>query len=91
MIYLSFSFTNPFSNRFSAVYEKTGKTWNPHKFWDLSICKTSSIIAFTFDYTMRQDHAGFGFDIGLFGWNIDYRFYDSRHWDYESNMWESEN
>ena len=91
MIYLSFSFTNPFSNRFSAVYEKTGKTWNPHKFWDLSICKTSSIIGFTFDYTMRQDHAGFGFDIELFGWNIDYRFYDSRHWDYSNGRWEVEN
>jgi hypothetical protein len=91
MIYLSFSFTNPFSNRFSAVYEKTGKTWNPHKFWDLSICKTSSIIGFTFDYTMRQDHAGFGFDIGIFGWNIDYRFYDSRHWDYTNNCWEEIN
>jgi hypothetical protein len=89
MIYLSFSLANPFSNRFSVVYEKSGKTWNPHKFWDLTICKNSAIIGFCFDFTMRQDPAGFGFDIELFGWNIDYRFYDSRHWDIETGRWET--
>ncbi len=87
MIYLSFSLSNPFSNRFSVVYEKSGKTWNPHKFWDLTITKNSAIIGFSIDFTMRQDHAGFGFDFELFGWNIDYRFYDARHWDYESGRW----
>ena len=88
MIYLSFSLVNPFSNRYSVVYEKSGKTWNPHKFWDLTICKRSSIIGFTFDFNMRQDHAGSGLKIELFGWSIDYRFYDSRHWDYVNNCWE---
>jgi hypothetical protein len=91
MIYLSFSFTNPFSNRFSAVYEKTGKTWNPHKFWDFSICKTSSIIGFTFDFNTRQNYAGSGLEIELFGLSIEYRFYDSRHWDYTNNCWEEIN
>jgi hypothetical protein len=88
MIYLSLSLKNPFSNRYSVVYEKSGKTWNPHKFWDLTICKRSSIIGFTFDFNMRQDHAGSGLEIELFGWSIDYRFYDSRHWDYVNNCWE---
>jgi hypothetical protein len=88
MIYLSLLLSNPFSNRYSVVYDKTGKTWNPHKFWDLSICKSSSIIGFTFEFTMRQDHAGFSLEIELFGWGIDYRFYDNRHWDYENGCWE---
>ena len=88
MIYLSFTLSNPFSKRFSVVYEKTGKTWNPHKFWDLTISKNSAIIGFSIDYTIRQDHAGFGFDIDFLGWNIDYRFYDSRHWDYKTGKWE---
>jgi hypothetical protein len=88
MIYLSLSLSNPFSNRYSVVYGKTGKTWNPHKFWDLSICKQSSIIGFTFDFTMRQDHAGFSLEIELFGWSIEYRFYDNRHWDYKNGCWE---
>ena len=88
MIYLSLSLSNPFSNRYSVVYDKTGKTWNPHKFWDLSICKRSSIIGFTFDFTTRQDHAGFSLEIELFGWSIEYRFYDNRHWDYKNGCWE---
>ena len=88
MITLSLSLSNPFSNRYSVVYDKTGKTWNPHKFWDLSICKRSSIIGFTFDFTTRQDHAGFSLEIELFGWSIEYRFYDNRHWDYENGCWE---
>jgi hypothetical protein len=88
MITLSLSLSNPFSNRYSVVYDKTGKTWNPHKFWDLSICKRSSIIGFTFDFTMRQDHAGFSLEIELFGWSIEYGFYDNRHWDYENGCWE---
>ncbi len=62
--------------------------WNPHKFWDLTICKNSSIIGFSIDYTMRQDHAGFVLEFDLFGWNIEYRFYDCRHWDDERNCWE---
>ena len=89
MIYLSFSLSNPFSNRFSVVYEKSGKTWNPHKFWDFTICKNSSIIGFCFDFTMRKDHAGFGLEFDLLGWNVEYRVYDSRHWDVEAGRWET--
>ena len=90
MIYFSLGLKNPFSNRFSVVYEKSGKTWNSHKFWDLTIFKDNSIIRFVFDFGIRQDHAGFGFEIGLLGWGIDYRFYDHRHWDDENNCWENE-
>ena len=88
MIYLSFTLSNPFSNRYSVVYEKSGKSWNPHKFWEFEIYKNSAIIGFAFDLTMRQDHAGFGFSFELFGWRVDYRFYDSRHWNDETDCWE---
>jgi hypothetical protein len=88
MIYLSLSLSNPFSNRYSVVYEKIGETWNPHKFWNLYICKRSSIIGFTFDFNTRQDHAGSGLEIELLGWSIEYRFYDNRHWDHQNGCWE---
>lgn len=87
MIYLGFELSNPFIDRYSCVYEKTGKTWNPNKFWDLTIVKNSSIIGFTFSWTIREDHAGISFDISLFGWNLDFHFYDQRHWNHESNWW----
>ena len=89
MIYISFSLSNPFSNRYSCVYEKTWKTWNHHKYVDLTICKRSSIIGFTFDFNTRQDHAGSGVELELLGWSIEYRFYDERHWDYTNKCWEN--
>jgi len=33
------------------------------------------------------DHAGPWFMIGLFGWQLDIRMYDRRHWNYETNLW----
>lgn len=89
MIYLSFSFTNPFSNRFSAVYEKTGKTWNPHKFWEFSVQKDNSILKGWFEFTIRQDHAGLNFEFGILGWGVNFVLYDHRHWDDENNCWEN--
>jgi hypothetical protein len=88
MINLSFTLSNPFSSRYSSVYDTSGKTWMPHKFWEFGIYKNSAIIGFSFDLTMRQDHAGFGFSFELFGWRVDYRFYDSRHWNDETECWE---
>lgn len=88
MINLSFNLFNPFSNRFEVVYETSGKTWNPHKFWEFNVYKDNSIIRLNFKFTIRTDHAGFGFDFDLLGYGIDFRFYDHRHWDYENNCWE---
>lgn len=90
MINLSFILSNPFSTTFSSVYEKSGKTWIPHKFWEFNVYKTSHLIDFTISYTMRQDHAGFETFIGLLGWSVEFRFYDSRHWDYENICWEDD-
>jgi len=87
MIYLGFELSNPFINRYSCVYEKEWKTWNPHKFWALTIVKNSSIVGASFNWSMRQDHAWIGFDISLVGWNFDFRLYDSRHWDHTNNCW----
>jgi hypothetical protein len=89
MIHLSFNLSNPFSNRFGGVYEKFGKTWMPHKFWEFNIYKDNSIFKGSFKFSIREDHAGFEFDFGLLGWSVEYRFYDSRHWNYENDCWET--
>ena len=89
MINFSFNLFNPFSNRFKTVCEKSGKTWMPHKFWEFNVYKDNSIIRLTFDFTIRTDHAGFGLDIALLGWSVEFRFYDSRHWDHTNNCWET--
>jgi hypothetical protein len=88
MINLAFGLANPFSKRFSIVYEKSGKTWIPYKFWEFNVYKTNIIIDFRIRYIIREDHAGLEIILGLLGWSVEYRFYDSRHWDYENNCWE---
>ena len=89
MIHLSFVLINPFSTQFENVYEKSGKTFIPHKFWEFGIYKDNSIFKGSFKFSIREDHAGFEFDFGLLGWDIIFMIYDNRHWDYESDCWET--
>ena len=89
MINFSFNLFNPFSNRFKTVYAKCGKTWMPHKFWEFNVYKDNSIIRLILEFTIRTDHAGFTLEIALLGWLIEFKFYDSRHWDHTNNCWET--
>ena len=89
MINFSFNLFNPFSDRFKTVFEKSGTIWMPHKFWEFNVYKDNSIIRLTFEFTIRTDHAGFVLDLALLGWSIEFRFYDSRHWDHTNNCWET--
>ncbi len=79
MIKFTFDISNPFSDRFNCVYTKGGKTWFAHKFWEFGIYETNTIISLNFSIGVREDHTGFHFDCSLFGWNMDFDFYDSRH------------
>jgi len=88
MINLSFVITNPFSTRYVQVYTKTGKTCMPHKFWEFEVYKSNAIIRCILEFTTRVDHSGFGMELDLFGWGIDFKVYDHRHWDDENNCWE---
>jgi len=38
--------------------------------------------------TKQTDHAGFWFNLVIFGLDFTYRKYDTRHWDYDKNTWE---
>jgi hypothetical protein len=89
MINFYFVLSNPFSERFNVVYEKSGKTWIPHKFWELGINKTNSILECWFKFSIKEDHAGLNFDFGILGWNVKFLIYDNRHWDYENDCWET--
>jgi hypothetical protein len=35
----------------------------------------------------HTDHAGIDLALGILGYGISFRFYDTRHWDYENNTW----
>lgn len=36
----------------------------------------------------ETDHAGFWFNLSIFGLDFTYRKYDTRHWNYENETWE---
>ena len=91
MIFLSFAIINPFSTRFSSVYCKSGKTWMSHKFWEINLYKSNTIIRCISDFTIRKDHAGFSIELGLFGWDVEFKVYDHRHWDVDYNCWVKHN
>lgn len=87
MISLQFNLRNPFSNRWKFIKLWSGKTPFKNKFWEVQIDKTSDIIGFDLRLTFRQDHAGLFVSFALFGYDIIFNFYDSRHWDDEENCW----
>ena len=59
---------------------------------DLQISNWKNI-SFGFDitYTQKQSHAGLTIDIHLFILDIYFNFTDTRHWDDNTNNWETYN
>jgi hypothetical protein len=49
--------------------------------------KNSELFRIEFNWTVCQDHAGARLELGLFGYQLDMSFTDSRHWNYEKGQW----
>lgn len=88
MISFHFNIRNPYIKRFEIVKCWYGKTLFPNKFWELQVDKTSDILSFDVRFTTRQDHAGLYFELGLFGFEVIFNFYDHRHWNDKEGCWE---
>jgi len=39
-------------------------------------------------WSRQQDHAGFEFGLGILGYGVHFRVYDTRHWNYEAQRYE---
>jgi hypothetical protein len=90
MIDLRFNISHPFDVEFKNLWSKTWSTVFKNKFIELEVYKDATIVSFMFNWTVRQSHAGLYIGLGIFGYNIHFNFYDSRHWDYENNKMEDE-
>lgn len=84
MINIDFSFSNPCSNRWDSLFFKNGTLPN-HKAWEFNGYRTKTIISGEFRLTFKGDHAGVHLGFGLFGFNLEFCLYDTRHWNYEKN------
>jgi hypothetical protein len=87
MISLNFAIRNPWSNEFKSLGVIAYETVFKHKYIEIEAYKDSSIVSFSFNWTIRQSHAGVMIDVGLFGYNVQYQFYDNRHWNTEEGRW----
>jgi hypothetical protein len=65
-------------------------TLGKHKAWELEHTYYSGCL-FDIDTSLsyQENHAGFEFCIGVLGYGISFRIYDTRHWNYEKNIWET--
>lgn len=87
MIDLNFRISNPWSTRFRNICIKSGPGFIKNKYWEFNIHKSSDIISVSVSITTKRDHSGVYLSAGLFGYNVEFNFYDTRHWDYKRNRW----
>lgn len=87
MISLNFNLRNPWSNTFKNLWCRT-YTVTENKSVELEVTKDFTLIAFMFNWTVRQSHAGMDLELGLFGYNVHITFYDNRHWNVEKGRYQ---
>ena len=88
MINFNFHITNPFSKRWDILISKHGNI-TKNKAWEINSYATSTILSVTFEISMYTDHAGIRLQFGLLGYEIELHIYDCRHWNIETNSWET--
>lgn len=88
MISFNFGITNPWSRRWKNAWHRSYETPFEHKFVELELFKDNSIVSFAFRLTTRQHHPGLWMELGLLGYSFSFNFYDSRHWNNQTNTWE---
>jgi hypothetical protein len=88
MISFNFNIRNPWNNTFKNLWCRGYDTPFKNKFIELEITKGVTLISCIISWTVRQSHAGLELELGLFGYNVHFNFYDNRHWDYARGEWE---
>lgn len=58
------------------------KAWEAETYLD-----PVSIVLLSVTVSVKEDHAGFLFGVGLFSFVFNFMIYDTRHWNYETNEW----
>ncbi len=88
MIKIYLSITNPWSDKFDAGYSWYGRL-TKNKAWEVQFYRSNTIVEAVVELTHRQDHPGFRLELGLFSFNLTFKFYDTRHWNYATKTWET--
>lgn len=87
MIKLSFTLTNPWSDRFDAGWMRGGHLYS-NKAWEFQAYRSNTIVEAEIRFSIREDHAGLKLEFGLFTYSFVFQIYDTRHWNYADRKWE---
>lgn len=88
MIYFNLNIRNPrWWERFENIKVWFFETPIKHKFIEVEIIKNDNLLRVEFEVTTQQDHAGCNLELGLFGYEVHFTFYDSRHWNHQEGRW----
>jgi len=87
MINLKFAIEYPFTRiSFNHIFCRSWSTLLKYKHFEIELLQDCDhLLHFNFNWTTRCDHAGVKLELGLFGYELTFNLYDSRHWDYETN------
>jgi hypothetical protein len=88
MINFSFNISNPWSNRWDILWSNR-KLIGKNKAVEFNGYRTNYIIDVDFNFRPVGDHGGVRLMLGLLGYDVELHFYDTRHWNYETNTWET--
>ena len=90
MINLDFSIAIPWRSAkvWDILWNKSGSI-SQHKAWEFNGYCTGRVINLEFEWTLQGDHAGVRIMLGVFGYETELAFYDTRQWDYDVNTWKS--
>jgi hypothetical protein len=89
VINLNFSIANPWRTDkvWDILWSKSGSITR-NKAWEFNGYRTGYFIDVEFCWTLQGDHAGARIMWGVFGYEVELQFYDTRHWNYDTNTWE---
>jgi hypothetical protein len=88
MINLDFSIVNPWrTDKIWDILWSKSRLITQNKAWEFNGYRTGRIINLQFEWTLQGDHAGTRIMLGVFGYEAELAFYDTRHWDYDLATW----
>jgi hypothetical protein len=86
MININFDIYNPWSNTWTILWNKSAM-FGQNKACEFNGYRTNHFVNLNFEFRPCGDHGGVRLMLGLFGFDIELHFYDTRHWDYELNAY----
>lgn len=88
MINFDFNIRNPWYKTWSeTLWSKVFDVPIKYKVLELEVYKDGTLFSLDFLWSIRRDHAGLDFEIGVFGYNFHFNFYDTRHWNDEEGRY----